>query len=65
MSGEFKLGDRVYHRAKEDKCAGIITGITQRANGETYLVTWGSDLTERWHNTFELTETFLPNFKDE
>jgi hypothetical protein len=64
LSDEYIIGDRVYHRAKEEKCIGIITGITHRANGLTYLVTWGNDLTERWHHAIELTTTFLQNFKE-
>lgn len=50
---KFSLGQTVHFVTDDQK--GIVTGILYREHGITYGVTWGSDLTERWHASFELS----------
>jgi hypothetical protein len=52
-SVKFKLGQTVYFVAGEQR--GILTGIVFRPSHVMYLVTWGNDLSERWHNECELS----------
>lgn len=56
----FEFGDVVYHRARGDKVAGLVTryNITQR--GTEVGVTWGDGLDIGWHDFFELTEEYSP-----
>jgi hypothetical protein len=56
----FAFGDRVYHRARQDRVAGLVTGFIVRPNETTITVTWGDSLNECVHFFFELTTEFSP-----
>jgi hypothetical protein len=60
----FEFGERVYHRAKSEKAAGLVTGFQVRQAGLMILVTWGDDLREGIHYFYELSTDFEP-FKEE
>ena len=55
------FGDVVFHRIKEEKVRGMITGINLKPVGATFLVMW-ADGKELWHFDFELTNEYLPEF---
>jgi len=50
----FALGQTVYLKLRSD-AAGMVTGILFRPSGHSYLVTWASDMSERYHYECELT----------
>lgn len=60
---EYGIGDLVYHRAASQPCAGIVTGICLRAYSLCYLITWGSDLLEKWHAGLELCRHPIPRIE--
>lgn len=51
---QFAIGEPVYSVMGEHN--GFVTGITLRQDAISYAVTWGHDLTERWHCAFELSK---------
>lgn len=51
----YALGQTVYLKLKPD-IAGMVTGILFRPYGHMYLVTWSSDISERYHFDLELTK---------
>ncbi len=61
----FAFGDVVYHRVREDKVAGIITGFHIRPTSIVIAVTWGDNLAETMHYFHELTTEYEPIFSAE
>jgi len=50
----FSIGQIVYLKIKAE-VPGMVTGILVRPTGPLFLVTWSSDMTERYHYAVELT----------
>jgi hypothetical protein len=50
---KYHLGQQVYFVGTEK--FGVVTGILYRAHGVCYLVTWATDLAERYHSDIELS----------
>jgi hypothetical protein len=61
----YAFGQIVYHRARREKMAGMVTGFSVRAGSVYALVTWGEDLREGAHLVFELTTEFEPSYSEE
>ena len=50
---KFSLGQIVYSVINPE-LTGQVTGILFRHNGISYLVTWSTDLNEKYHHDIEL-----------
>lgn len=61
----FSYGDIVYHRAKSERIAGMVTGYSLFPGGMHVLVTWENDLTEKRHYLCELAAEFEPSYATE
>lgn len=61
----FNYGELVYHRAKSERVAGMVTGFVVTENRVQVIVTWSDDLRGGTFEHFELTSEFEPNFSQE
>jgi hypothetical protein len=60
----FAFGERVYHRAKAEKVAGIVTGFVIHPQELQVYVRWGDNLDVGTHFFLELTTEFQPFTED-
>ena len=59
---EFPMGSTVYLRLRQERMAGMVTGITVWPTGLVYRIAWG-DSSETTHFEMELADAFEPNFE--
>jgi hypothetical protein len=58
-------GARVWHQARRENIAGMVTGYHIRPNSVLIAVTWGDNLAESSHYFHELTTEFQSDFTPE
>ena len=56
------IGDIVYQRVAEERRRGMITGVSFRAQGEAFEVTW-AHLLPTWHAAIELATEHIPEWE--
>lgn len=61
----FSLGDTVYLVIREEKIAGMITGINVRPAGTVYQVCWSNTGCDNIYYEMELTDEFCPDYLQE
>ena len=60
----YDFGDLVYLKVREERFAGMVTGIMLRPGSVAYCVTWANG-SETFHFAFELTAEYEPDFAGE
>jgi hypothetical protein len=59
----FAFGTVVYHRARKEKVAGVVTGFIVCPSGTQILIQWGDNVGgESAHHFFELSTEYEPDY---